>query len=434
MTASSRVHTSRSDSVRHRWLWLMWLLIFVAFSYKMKVLGEPAVRPLYLTGVAFGCFLLLFLGQRAQRLSLAWNSIAEATVAGLLLIIIGYIFVQSLLYPASFDDVVYSVTTVFLLLVVSTFAVMAFGWETVVVTTFRALLTYSLVNIALVVLGFVYPAALRGILVSPLESGFGTRISGLPGDPTHLGSLFAVTLLLMFILRHRIPERMIGRALLIFIFLIVTGSRNALLSLLVGSLVASLAESKVAASVIRAVVMAALLAVGGALIVAADSDVTAYVASLFRIDDPNAYSRFSIWRDMGELMGQMSVFERLFGGGYLYIQDIYGSPYNAFLKIFFSHGVFVLLVFASCIICLFLCGVLDRSPLRRQVILGLLSYWLSFSMFLDTAFAEFFHFSEWCLWLAAALVLTRSLRARDARPAPLLRSDASPAHGGISAP
>lgn len=397
---------------RQSLLWLMWLALFIALSYKKKILGEAALRPLYLLGVAYGCVLLLVLGQHARRYALQWRSIGEATAFGLIATVCAYIFVQSLLYPASFNDVTYTVTTTVLVLGVSAFSMMAYGWEATAIAVFRALLNYSLLNIALLALSILHPPAVSGILVPPLESGYGARISGLPGDPTHLGSLFAVTLLLMFLLRERIPDRMVGRALLILGFLIVTGSRNAVLSLLLGCTVASLTEARFAPLILRAMLVVATLMAAAAAVIGADPDALAYVSALFRVDDPNAYSRFGIWRDMTEIVGRMSWFERLFGGGYLYIQAIYGSPYNAFLRIFFGHGLFVCLCFIAITVMLFVYASSDRNGLRRQLALGLLTYWFTFSMFLDTAFAEFFHFTEFCLWFAAAMVLTRSLRLR----------------------
>lgn len=414
MSTSMLTQTAIQPShARQTLLWLMWLVLFLALSYKKKILGEAALRPLYLLGVAYGCVLLLILGHRARQFALQWRSIGEATTFGLITAVCGYIFIQSLLYPASFNDVTYTVATTVLVLGVSAFSMLAHGWEATAIAVFRALLNYSLLNIALLVLSFAHPPAVSGILVPPLESGYGARISGLPGDPTHLGSLFAVTLLLMFLLRERLRGRMIWPALLILGFLIVTGSRNAVLSLLIGCTVASLAEARFAPMILRTMLVLALLLAAAAAVIAVDSDALAYVGTLFRVDDPNAYSRFDIWRDMADIVGQMSWFERLFGGGYLYIQAVYGSPYNAFLRIFFGHGLFVCLCFIAITITLFLYAGSERTLLRRQLALGLLTYWFTFSMFLDTAFAEFFHFTEFCLWLGAALVLTRSLRLRD---------------------
>lgn len=403
--------------------WLLWLLLFFALSYKHKVLGEAAVRPLYLWGVVYGVGLMVHLsGIARQRTTLAWRSIGDAGVVAVLLLVTGYILLQSLAYPESFNDVAYATATALLVFGVSFFSFLAWGWQASALAAFKALLHYSVVNCVLLILSVVHPPSVSGILVSPLDTGFGARLSGLPGDPTHLGSLLALTLLLMFALRSLLPARMIFRVLLIVVFLVISGSRNAFLSLAVAGLAASITEPRFAAPLLRALAVAAVLALVAATVILLEPDVADYVATVFRVDDPNAYSRFDIWLDMAEIVGRMTWFERLFGGGYLYIQQIYGSPYNAFLRIFFGHGFLVFAAFLGATLALFVYAATDPVLTRRRVSLALLSFWFVFSMFLDTAYAEFFHFAEFCFWFAAALVTTRSLQRR---PLPLKHRGAS---------
>lgn len=392
---------------------MLWLLLLFALSYKLKVLGEAAVRPYYLAGVAFGVGLLTHLAVRAGRSHLmAWRNASDRLIVAILALLCGYILVQSLVHPGSFNDVVYAVVTVVLIFSVSVFSLLAWGWEASVIAVYRALLHYCTINIALLSLSLLQPALVQGILVPPLESGFGTRPSGLPGDPTHLGALLALTLLMMFALRSTSVRPAPVRALLIVILLVITGSRNAILSLVLACLVASLAEPRVASALAKVLAgLMLLLAVAGGF-AALQPEAAEFVAAVFRFDDPNAYSRFGIWLDMADLVGQMPLLEQLAGGGYLYIQAIYGSPYNAFLRIFFGHGLFAVLAFSLVTLALFLRAVSDPILMRRRLTVALLVFWLSFSMFLDTAFAEFFHFAEFCFWFAAALVTTRSLVRR----------------------
>lgn len=399
------------------WMWLAWLALFVTLSYKLKVVGEIGVRPLYLAGVTFGVVLLAGLAIRLQRIR--WRSAVEALMAVTLVLMLGYVFVQSLAYPSSFNDVVYAVSTVFLVYAISLMAAAVRGWHATLRDVYAALLLFSVANVVLVALSIVAPESVEGILVHPLLSGFGVRVSGMPGDPTHLGSLLSVTLLLMFVLRQetRSAWRPVW-VVLLFAGTLATGSRNALLSLLAGCAVTTLAHRRGAIAMVWFGVASAALAGLAAVVIATTPAASNYVSEVFRVDDPNAYSRFQIWSDMAELASRLGPHEWLVGGGFLFIQDIYGSPYNAFLRVFFNHGLLIALVFVAVVLLLAASAAVDGAVLRRQAVLGLLAYWLTFSMFLDTFLAEFFHFAEFSFWLAAALVTSRSVQTHAGPAAP----------------
>jgi hypothetical protein len=138
-----------------------------------------------------------------------------------------------------------------------------------------------------------------------------------------------------------------------------------------------------------------------------------FLADVYRVGDENAYSRLKIWQDVLSLGARLPPISLLFGSGYLFIQDNYGSPYNALIRICLNHGVFFAAFFMLIVAELFFLGLKDREALRRQTVLALLAYWFSFSMFLDTAFAEFFHITELCFWLASALVVTHRIYASE---------------------
>jgi O-antigen ligase len=410
MTATAPIANPPLHSRAAHVQWIPWLLLLLALSYKIKVLGEAGVRPLYLAGVAFGAaWLIRGAASASRRGSLTWRNPTEVLLIGVLLLFGGYVLMQSLAHPAAFNDTVYAVVTAYLVFGVSVLSLLTWGWEHTAQAVYKAMLHYCLINIVLLALSVASPTATQGILVSPLESGFGTRLSGLPGDPTHLGAALALTLLLMLVLRRAAPIR----ALLIVALLIITGSRNAILSLLVGCLAALLTEPRIVIHLARAFAGLLVLVAIGVVVALLQADVADFVSAVFRIDDDNAYSRVDIWLDMLGLIGRMPLLELLGGGGYLYIQETYGSPYNAFLRILFGQGLIGLLVFVSVTVVLFLRAALDPVQPRRRLTIGLLAFWLVFSMFLDTAFAEFFHFAEFCFWFAAALVTTQSMALRS---------------------
>ncbi len=404
-------HQVRS-SLRNFW---PWLFLIYCFSYKMKILGEIAQRPLYMRAVVFAVLLLLWLLFITQKkYKFKWGNSNEPSLFLLILVAIFYIFFQSLLYPLSIKDVLYTVVTVFLCFVVTFTSIVTYGWIATVNGIFFALLSYCIINIVILGGGFVFPSFLEYLPVSPLDSGYGIRISGLAGDPTHLGAFFSITLVLMFALRKELCLLWsIPIAVLIFIGLLATGTRNAILSMVFGILLGLIGDGgakKIVNFSINLTIASGL--VFGILSVFFD-DFDGLFSQLFRFDDENAYSRLSIWKDMFEIASRLSPFEVLFGGGYLFIQDEYGSPYNAFLRIFFNQGIIYLIVLSVIIFLLFFFASRDKDFRRRGVVFALLGYWISFSMFLDTFFAEFFHVSEFIFWVAAAIVVTVNMTLRQ---------------------
>ena len=411
MVHAATTHQDKHGAL-HRWMWLLWLALFIALSYKHKTIGEPGVRPLYIAGVMFGYVALLWLRLQHTQV-LQWRSQVDVLIVTILLLILGYVLAQSFIYPDSFTAVVYTVSTAFLVYGLAFLAIVVRGWKPTLRDIYTALLLYSVVNIVLLLVSVVSPETAELIVVSPMKSGYGTRPSGMPGDPTHLGALMSVTLLLMFVLRREIY----GRWNLLFAFMLVvgvlaTGSRNSALSLMLGCVAVLIADRRSALAMLRSAINTAIVTSLAALaVVSTIPEVAEYLQGVFRLDDENAYSRFRVWSNVWDLASRLGPGEWLLGGGYFFIQAVYGSPYNAFIRIFFNQG-FVVVPFIALTVVLFASAMVDKCTLRRQAALGLLVYWLSFSMFLDTWLAEFFHFAEFCFWLAAALLTARTVRTK----------------------
>jgi hypothetical protein len=357
---------------------------------------------------------LLLRTLRVKRIG--WTSAPAALCFACLLAFMLYMLVQALLHAASLNEVLYATTTVFLVFALALLAVGSHGWRPAVLDILKALIALSILNVVLAVISLLAPEPLEFLLVSPLHSGFGTRIAGLAGDPAQLGALLSITVLLLFVLRNNFGKRWsILLVLLLTGATIATGTRNALLSLALGCAAAMLCERRATIMLLNACAVVVLVLVPTTLAVLASPEAQDYLASQFRVDDPNAYSRLAVWHDMYQIFRRSSALDLILGGGYLYIQDIYGSPYNSFLRLFFNHGLVLVVPFLLVVATLAILAVLDRNIQRRQIVLGLLVYWFSFSMFLDTAFSEFFHFAELCFWLAAAITIASFLTVRAPR-------------------
>ena len=397
------------------WLWIAWGLLIIALSYKRKVLGEEGIRPWYLPGIGFGYFILAWMALKCHRLrcssSRGW---LELCLMSILYGLLGYLVVQSAFYPESFRPMLYTTGTAFLIYTLSILSILFIGWHNFILIITKILLCFGIMNIMLVLGQYVWPDELNLLLVPFNESGFGVRISGLPGDPTHLGSFLAVAILLWFVQKKNLSTLWLPVVAFLFAAMIATGSRNATLSLLLGGTVSILAGGR--RKWARFIKVYIFILVLGLLTFWALSNTQSGLKSLedvYRIGDQNAYSRLSIWQEVYGLAGKLTFKSLLFGNGYLFIQDNYGSPYNAFIRIFLNQGFLFVSVFMLVVAGLFVVGLKNCHVFRRQTIFALLAYWLFFSMFLDTAFAEFFHSAELCFWLAAALAVTNRIYARD---------------------
>lgn len=400
-------------------LTVVWLILLLCLSYKQKIIGQAAVRPLYLFGVAFGLICVaLYLPHLSRSYRLVAGQRGEAHTLLLLLALPAYVTFQTLIFAGSIRPVLYSVAAIGLVLMLCTVSLLKLGEDEYLKCIVVALVWYCVVNVAFLALGVVRPDLVSIVQVSADESGYGARLAGLPGDPTHLGALFSITMMLLFVLRDRFP-----RSLLILLsipllgIVFASGSRNSLLSLLLGCGAALLLEYRISGRVIKATLGLIVASILLGLVIAVDADVRNIAINLFRIDDPNAYSRLRVWYDMLDVLRRVPPADLLAGKGFLYIQGEYGSPYNAFIRLFFNQGLAGIVIGLLGLMMVLMLLLTERNALVRQFAGALLAYWISFSMFLDTFIAEFFHLAEFCLWAAVA-ILARGVFVRrvDSRP------------------
>jgi hypothetical protein len=396
-------------------LCIAWGVLLLALSYKRKILGEEGVRPCYFSSIVVGYLVMAWLVAKYSLLRrLRFRSSGGFCVISQLYGLIAYIAIQSTCYPESVRPMLYTTATVFLVFTLAVLSIYLIGWHGFILAFTRLLLWYGLLNVMLVLAQCVWPERLGFMLVPFNESGYGVRICGLPGDPTHLGSFLAIAILLWFVQRRNLSVWWRLAVPVLLATMIATGSRNAILSLLVGGTVSTLVGSR--GREVRFIKLCIFMFVIGLLtlwaLISTEYGLK-FLADSYRFDDENAYSRLNIWQDVFCLAGSLPLMSLLFGSGYLFIQDNYGSPYNALIRICLNHGVFFAAFFMLIVAELFFLGLKDREALRRQTVLALLAYWFSFSMFLDTAFAEFFHITELCFWLASALVVTHRIYASE---------------------
>jgi hypothetical protein len=401
----------------HRFVaWVVWLPVLLMLTYKQKVLGQSGVRPLYLPGLALG-FLYVFGYALSvwRKNNFTFGPRGEGQLLLALLAIVAYVTLQAGVHPHTFRPMIYATVTVALVFYMSLLTTVEFGAREFLRFMTDLLMAYSLVNFAFLGLGVVRPDLVTIVAVATDESGFGARLSGLPGDPTHLGALLSITLLMMIVMReHYSRTLLIAFAVPLLGCIVVAGSRNSILCLVLGCIVSIVLEYRLSIGLLRFAAGLMALFIGAIVTVVSNAQLTEFAISVFRIDDPNAYSRLSIWRDMFEILASLPLLELVLGNGFLFIQDLYGSPYNAFLRVLFNHGLLILLLVVVCVYMLLVLTLTEEDSLVRKSAGALLVYWIAFSISLDTFIAEFFHLAEFCFWLAAALLLRGAFVARVA--------------------
>lgn len=384
----------------------MWFLILFALSYKLKVLGFPAVRPLYLQGIALmGVYIGYLFYRVVRRNELTVGPRKEMALVLLMSFTFLYLIAQGFVYAETRNATMYCVVTVALVYFASWLAIVRAGAESFLASLNYAMVIFCVFNFVYLGLGMLIPEVFGIIQLAEDGNAFGRRLSGFPGDPTHLGALLALSLLLLWIAKPPMPRWVLYPYVALAIGAIgLTGSRNAVLSLGLGWLASLFVGGVASKSVWKALAGAATLLMLVSAVLIFSNDAVEYLVVTFRLDDPNRYGRTEVWRDMADIFSGLNTFEILFGGGYQFIQGIYGSPYNAFLRILFDHGVIGLLATLVSSLMVFALILLNENSLVRRTAIGLLVFWAVFSLFLDTFFAEFFHLAELGFWVPAALV------------------------------
>lgn len=385
---------------------LLWLLVLFLLSYKLKTIGLPAKRPGYLVGLGLGVMIgLRHAATLWQSGRLTFGRRDEGLVVLLFIATFAYLTLQGAIYSSMIRPLLYSVTTVFVVYQLGLLTAARYGTQEMARIFLLALMTYCVANFALLLVGVLSPDLYNLVQVSPLKSGYGVRPGGFLGDPTHFGALLSVTALLVFVLRDRYSRAtLLVFSCFIVVGLALAGSRNAIVSFASGAIAAVVLEKKLTKAVVRVTFIAICVLLAVVAMLMLNQDLVEVLRIAFKFDSPQAYSRLDSWRMALEFFERLPLMEQLLGGGFGYIQGYIGSPYNAFLRFFFDHGLAGMVAMMLSVLMVFVLIVTEEDAMTRKVAGALFFYWLSFSMFLDTFYAEFFHLAEGCFWLAAALV------------------------------
>jgi hypothetical protein len=245
-------------------------------------------------------------------------------------------------------------------------------------------------NLSFVLALFVIPE------VSSLP--LGTRLVSLAGDSTAFGSFSALGVLSISYLssiRKKKPFLMSAMQVIFLFTTVLSGSRNALLSLCLAYVVYFFVSGKAKfnarfnfTSIIKTFFFS-LAALPVTMVVATNG-----ASALFSRGDSIESSRTFIWSVVCSLYVESSIFNKVFGNGFGFLKDTFRSAHSTYIQILIEYGA-IFLILLLCYLCyLFKCILVYEAPIpsksEKAYLMSLLVFIFVFSFSLNVLFVGVF--------------------------------------------
>ena len=236
---------------------------------------------------------------------------------------------------------------------------------------------------------------------------FDNRLHGILGDPTHFGSVMGFGIICAnFLMYFNKQKKYLFIILYLMIILIMSGSRNSIVSLLFSLFALLILKISIRKLITVFITMSVIFLSLFICFTEFYSEVSIYLQSVLHIE---TFTRIEIWLKVIDIFSNGSILEILFGHGYGYLRGIFRSAHSSYLEYLVDYGlVFIMafLIYTSYLIWK-LIYTLQKEPSHQSatLALGLLTYCLVFSMFLVTIFTEFFHFVNF-IFLCSILIIS----------------------------
>ena len=396
----------------HKYFLAYFLFLFICFTLKEKTLGEEAIRPLYYTGliglfagVCIISFKFLFVSSK-QMLSTLRIPLVTAFLSLYCIMILNTIGIPG---RSLKDALLGSGLDIWLFLLLLLYSLVEKISLDSIAAGFAKFVLYTSIGSA--ILGIVIFIGDMQIPLGPItlkqQPYFYGRIIGHLGEPTHLGALIGAGMISAFYLLHLKGKKRYGIALFFLsIVLIMSGSRNAVVSSMLAILTMAFCIHPLQSVLTAILILCAVLAVGY-IAVSYSEEASLLLIASFRIGDEGGQERLDIWAKAIYILNNSSFLELLLGHGYGYQESEMGASFNQILKFTIDFGLSFVVCFLYVIGYAF--SVFARNIRRGGAhLLGmaLLIYSLVFSMFIEVIFASFFHFASFS-FLFSILVASR---------------------------
>lgn len=389
--------------------------IFASLQYKMD--NEEAIRPLFTASFIFlPLFAVIYLAKN-NLTRLLTGSVTTPVNLLILTFFLFSIFSGKLYYERSYIDAIYSAALWYGLY----FAIGAYLLQKPNMAIARLDVIFYTVIIFAFVASMVAMFAFVGFSIEfgtfKIEQTLWTfpRIHGFMGEPTSLGALLGYALLLQWHFNQRQHKSFlfIIVALFIGIGLIWSGSRNAIISLVLSIAYYQLATGNVReiAKLVKRIIIFLIFILFIAMVVISDHSELAstVIDALDRqdYDGDNENSRLLIWGNTLRLLGESQLHEIIIGHGNGALRNAYRAAFNSPLEIMFDYGLAGLMIFL-CWTFAMLASSFKRSRTSMSNISALAGafvvYGFMFNLFISWFPSPNFNFSVFSFGMGAILI------------------------------
>ena len=168
-----------------------------------------------------------------------------------------------------------------------------------------------------------------------------TRIHGFLGEPTSLGCVIALALTIQLSHQEKPSLRGIAISLLLLVLLILTGSRNGIVSLLFALSVCYVIQIFRRPFISRRYLLffVVLLLIAICVFYNMYQKYEAELSYYFLRGMNNEESRLYVWSRVIDLMQDKSLITLVFGSGFGSLSNIYQSAFNNYLQFFYDFGI-----------------------------------------------------------------------------------------------
>ena len=403
-----------NDSGKYRWFsYGVYFLIFFTLSVQYKLDNHEAVRPLYTYGlliVGLVWLLSLFRSNLFAILYRAWGGLGNFIMVLLLV----YIFGNSIFFGSrQFKDALY--LSYWILLVAPLFIINSrnIGTSYSIVFFSHSVIYFCIISSIVSILVFFGIVQLEvGSYLLIQNSWTATRLHGYLGQPTAFGALVGFSLILISYLsklnKIRFPSLI---SLFLFMILIASGSKSALIGLIGAYGVAYLIGPKRLSAAFAAKILLSLVLTSTVFFLVVFHYFSDSIFLMDRIQDfdlENVNSRFYIWFETITLIGAAdSFFSIFFGNGAGSLVSINRAAFNVPLHIFYDYGIVGIALYMGAVIVSMLVG-LKRFKVSGDFIymlgLMLLVFGFIFNLFISSFLSPFFNFQTFSLVLGIIIV------------------------------
>lgn len=391
--------TTRIIYTNRRFFVFLLITIFLFLSVKYKQNNLPSIKPLYTFGlliIGFFCISNLISYISSKKVNLLVFSQLPVYIFALLIINFG--FSSMLASERALKDFIYFLYWITILpLFLITYINHKYDTTEFLFLVCKAVLIFSVVTSIVAILTFFGITEFEyGSYVLKQNIWTIGRIHGYMGEPTALGGLIGFSIIAFYFIRatENIKYRLTTPFLLYF-SLIASGSRNAVISLLVVGLFAFFIDLR-KSLLLKLLILLCILASTLIVFQLIELDLPFTFFNRGELSNSNS-NRLFVWANLLSMYAKGDVVNLLFGFGVEHFsQATGGAAFNASLEILYAYGLINFVLYQMLFLTSFYIGI-KRYKLTKSLVykygLMFLIFGYCFSLFMSFFPSTDFHFA-----------------------------------------